>query len=1045
MSTPLRLLVRCLPLFAWSLLPAQDGPGRVVQVADGLAVELVAAPPLVRRPVSLAMDEQGALYVTDSSGRSPHGREVLKDIDNRVLRLVDVDGDGRYDTATVFADGLTFPEGCLWRDGSLYVGTTPTITRLTDGDGDGIAEQRAVWYDGKTLTGCANDLHGPYLGNDGTILWCKGAFDEQRHQVDGRPWSSRAAHIFRCRPDGNGFEPVLTGGMDNPVDTVQTSRGQRFLTTTFFQHPEAGRRDGLIHAVHGGVWGKDHDVLHGHRRTGALMPVMTHLGAAAPCGLEVLSAAVFGTDASDSLVACQFNLRKVSQHVPVAQGATFITRDRDLLWSRDLDFHPTDVIEDADGSLLVADTGGWYKICCPTSQLARPDMLGGIYRLRRAGAAPMADTRGLLLEWGTVDVVALAARVGDARPAVQRRAQAALAARGTEAVPALVEAFPQADPATRRRLLWTLARIDAEPARAAVRAVLGDDDASVQEVACHIVALWRDGAATDAVMRLTTHPDAGVRRVAVEALGRSAPATRAVVAGIRRALGDAPDRFLDHSVCFAQQELLLRAQPALVAEWFIDLPAQVSASETVMWSTALIALDQALPERLEAARVLPLLDHPQAQLRDTARWITAHHGEWGDALVGMFLERLTDADADADQQAGLRRLMRELADAPAVSRFLAEAVNDALLPAAARVMALSAMSEVSVRQVPPSWAAALGRALEDGDGAVVAAALRAAARLPITPARDAGLGRALRRCARSQQRSLEERVQAYAAIPGGIGAVDADDLALLLSQVRPTRPVAVRAGAVRALAGADLTLDQKRAVLPVLVDAGPLELGRLLTLFLPGMAGADEELGLRLIGTLRGSRAGAALPPEEVLAVAKAYPSVVQAAAAAWIATLRQDAAQQAAHLDGLLGSLPAGDAHRGQEVFNSPRGACTTCHLIGYVGGRTGPDLTAVGTVRTRRDLLEAVVFPSASFVRSYEPWIVRTTAGELLFGTIVNEGDDFIAFNLTGGLERRLSRDDIADLRRSQTSLMPAGLDRLLSAQELADLLAFLESRRG
>ena len=53
--------------------------------------------------------------------------------------------------------------------------------------------------------------------------------------------------------------------------------------------------------------------------------------------------------------------------------------------SPDLDFHPTDVLEDADGSLVVVDTGGWYKLCCPSSQLQKPDVLGGIYRVRRQG------------------------------------------------------------------------------------------------------------------------------------------------------------------------------------------------------------------------------------------------------------------------------------------------------------------------------------------------------------------------------------------------------------------------------------------------------------------------------------------------------------------------------------------------------------------------------------------------------------------------------------------------------------------------------------
>ena len=58
------------------------------------------------------------------------------------------------------------------------------------------------------------------------------------------------------------------------------------------------------------------------------------------------------------------------------EGATFTTQGQRFLVSDNPDFHPTDVLEDADGSLLVIDTGGWYKLCCPTSQLAKPDVLG---------------------------------------------------------------------------------------------------------------------------------------------------------------------------------------------------------------------------------------------------------------------------------------------------------------------------------------------------------------------------------------------------------------------------------------------------------------------------------------------------------------------------------------------------------------------------------------------------------------------------------------------------------------------------------------------
>ena len=66
--------------------------------------------------------------------------------------------------------------------------------------------------------------------------------------------------------------------------------------------------------------------------------------------------------------------RSRRKHVLRPKGATFETIDEDFLVSDNIDFHPTDVFEDADGSLIVVDTGGWYKLCCPTSQLWKPDL-----------------------------------------------------------------------------------------------------------------------------------------------------------------------------------------------------------------------------------------------------------------------------------------------------------------------------------------------------------------------------------------------------------------------------------------------------------------------------------------------------------------------------------------------------------------------------------------------------------------------------------------------------------------------------------------------
>ena len=368
------------------------------KIPDGFLIERIGGPPLVDRPITAAFDGEGRLYVADSSGSNDNVKKQLAEKPHRIVRLEDSNGDGKFDKRTIFADRMMFPEGTMWHDGSLYVAAPPSIWKLTDTNGDGVADQRIEWFAGKTLTGCANDLHGPYLGLDGWIYWCKGAFAEQTYVRPGKsPFVTRAAHIFRCRPDGTGIEPVMTGGMDNPVDVVFTPGGERIFTTTFLVNPGGGERDGLIHAIYGGIYGKVHDQIFdsSHRWTGPeVMPVLLHMGPAAPCGLTRYESNAFGNAYEDNLFACYFNLHKVSRHVLVPRGATFTTKDEDFVTSSNLDFHPTDVLEDADGSLVIVDTGGWYKLCCPTSQLQKPDVLGAIYRVRR-GCAQARGSSGL--------------------------------------------------------------------------------------------------------------------------------------------------------------------------------------------------------------------------------------------------------------------------------------------------------------------------------------------------------------------------------------------------------------------------------------------------------------------------------------------------------------------------------------------------------------------------------------------------------------------------------------------------------------------------
>ena len=106
----------------------------------------------------------------------------------------------------------------------------------------------------------------------------------------------------------------------------------------------------------------------------------------------------------------------------------------------------------------------------------------------------------------------------------------------------------------------------------------------------------------------------------------------------------------------------------------------------------------------------------------------------------------------------------------------------------------------------------------------------------------------------------------------------------------------------------------------------------------------------------------------------KHFGPAVQKEAEKLYAALNAEYEQQRAKLDEVAKTLKPGDVRRGQAVFNSTKTSCIACHTIGYVGGKIGPDLTRIGSIRQERDLLESILFPSASFVRSYEPLTVVT-----------------------------------------------------------------------
>lgn len=992
--------------------------GHVFTLPTCFTIEVAARAPLVDRPIAADLDDEGRLFVADSSGSNEKVDVQLKKKPHRVVRLTDGDGDGVYDKSTVFADKMMFPEGMMCRDGHVYVAAPPSIWKLTDADDDGVAEKRSEWFEGKTLTGCANDLHGPYNGLDGWIYWCKGAFAEQRHKLEGRKeLVTKAAHVFRARPDGSGIEPVMTGGMDNPVDVVFTASGERIFTTTFFQHPGNGLRDGLIHAIYGGVYGKEHAVLDNHPRTGPdLMPVLSHFGAAAPAGLHRYESDNFGSEYKDNLFAAQFNMAKVSRTVLTPHGATYKSREEDFVVSSNRDFHPTDVIEDADGSLLIIDTGGWYKLCCPTSQLVKPDVLGAIYRVRHKDAPKIDDPRGKKINWAKLGGDELTRLLGDARPVVRRRAIETLAKGNRLPVnPVTVEA--------RRNAVWAATRVDLRAARSEVRSALDDEDETVRQAALHSVALWRDRAAVPKLLKLLESKSAHNQRGAAEALGRIGDAK--AVPALLDAIDRPCDRVLEHSLIYAMMEI---NNPEAVKKGLDSKSARVRRA-------ALLALDGMDAGKLDAAPVLKELDSSDAATKEAAWWIARRHPAWGDDLAGHFTARLAAADKLPEKEkADLAAQLSRFAASPEISALVASRLEKGSV--SERRLLLAAMAGVRLKELPPKWTAALLTALE---GELTADAVRAARQLPVSDAKTPKVTARLRAVAADDKVPAATRVAALAAIPGTGARLDAGAFSLLCKSVEKDQPGEQRGPAADVLSRAALSGEQLLMLAALMKSVGPMEVEPLLE---PFAKGKDEKVGLQLMESLLASAARSAVRIDRLRARMESYPASVKKQVEALAAELDADQEKRKHQIDELLPLVKKADVRRGQKVFNNQKVACASCHAIGYLGGKLGPDLTRIGKVRDERDLLESILFPSASFVRSYEPVEVVTAKGRVHNGLVKRDSPEEVVLALNATEEVRIARADVDQVRPGKVSIMPAGLEKQLTAQELADLVAFLKA---
>ncbi len=136
---------------------------------------------------------------------------------------------------------------------------------------------------------------------------------------------------------------------------------------------------------------------------------------------------------------------------------------------------------------------------------------------------------------------------------------------------------------------------------------------------------------------------------------------------------------------------------------------------------------------------------------------------------------------------------------------------------------------------------------------------------------------------------------------------------------------------------------------------------------------------------------------------------------------------------------MPA-DPANGEKVFYRQQPGCFACHTVRGKGGQVGPDLSEIGTKLAREAIVESILEPSAGISVGYETYSLDLKSGDEAYGLLVSDSADEIVIKDSKGIVTHYKKSEVINKRKLKLSLMPTGLQQGMSAQEFADLIAFL-----
>jgi putative heme-binding domain-containing protein len=280
------------------------------------------------------------------------------------------------------------------------------------------------------------------------------------------------------------------------------------------------------------------------------------------------------------------------------------------------------------------------------------------------------------------------------------------------------------------------------------------------------------------------------------------------------------------------------------------------------------------------------------------------------------------------------------------------------------------------------------------------------------------------------------RIAAIGALLDKEPALNDSQFNYLYDQLQKEHPTPRRQQAATVMAQGKLSKDQR---LKIASDFLPKADAFILPRLMPVFNGSNEtEIGNALIATLTTLPSLDNFNEDYLRQMFSRYPTDLNANVEQLMSKLKEVRAERINRIHTIESKITEGDIDRGRTLFFG-KAICYTCHSIGNEGGTFAPDLTSIQRDRSAHDLVESIVYPGVSFVREFETYKIETK-DKTFTGIIQQQNDDVIVLGLSATESVRIKKSEIKSMDINDVSMMPQGLDKILSEQEMSDLMAFL-----